>query len=686
MDLKSRIDHLPKEKRQLLALRMRNLLGKTKIPDELEEQSLESRDSRSQTSPSSPNAKRQLNAYLVPSSGKEVTVGALRDYLQERLPYYMIPNNFFILDAIPLTPNGKVDRQALAHRAYQPNKDAEETYVAPRNDIEETLAKIWSTVLNVEKVGVHDNFFGLGGDSILSIQIISKARQEGLTLTARQLFQNQTIARLALGVGSIITTKSEQGLVLGAVPLTPIQHWFFEQNWPEPHHWNQSVILQVKPDVTYEAIQQVMAFLIKHHDALRLAFTKKEGNWQQSSSEVPSRIPNKYFDLSGYDSAQQRALITEKATEEQKNLNLFEGRVFKAIYFECESTGRNRLLLIAHHLVIDNVSWRILLEDLETACDHLILGKPVTLPAKTTSFKFWSEKLTSYAQTQEVNKELAYWSADAFKEIDKLPVDHPASNETNTVCSVCKLSSSLSKDLTEALLHKISDVYHTQINDILLTALLQTFAHWTGRKSLLLGLEGHGREDVFEDVDLSRTVGWFTAYFPVYLTLKNPADLGKSIIEIKEQVRKIPNRGLGFGLLRYCCQAQDVQREIKTLADPQVCFNYLGRMDKDWVDLSRFEKSDESVGQERSTIGSRPYLLEFNGYIKNGQFYLDCSYSQNIHKKSTIGRLISHYIEILGDLINHCQSPNVGGYSPSDFPEAGLNQDDLDQFISKITN
>ena len=687
MDIKIRIENLSKRKRQLLIERAKQYLHHSRLSVEKPISDFKKQTVQDPSvTESNLGAKRRLVAYLVKNQGQDVTAKALRTFLQARLPYYMVPSNFFFLETIPLMPNGKIDRKALSGIAREAGAGgSEKTYTAPRNTTEEALVKIWTEVLGVEKIGVFDNFFELGGDSILSIQIISKARQNGLKLTANQLFQNQTIAELAPIVDTSSLPQSEQGLVLGPVQLTPIQNWFLQQNLPEPYHWNQAGIFKAKPEVSYEIVYQAISFLIRHHDALRLSFIQDAGVWYQTIVDVPSTPPIKRIDLSGYDITTQRLLITEKASEEQTNLDLSKGRIFQAIFFDCGEVQANRLLLIVHHLAIDGISWQVLIEDLEGVCSQLVQGKPITLPNKTTSFKSWSDQIHAFAQNDEIKKELDFWVVDEHKQVDPLPVDFKANNYSNTVTSIAKECLMLTKQETETLLHEVPSAYHTKINDILLTALIKACFNWTGKNWLLLGLEGHGREEINENIDLSRTIGWFTSYFPVFLKLKNPSDPGKSIIEVKEHLRKIPNHGLGFGILRYCCRDEKVQKKMKALTEPQLCFNYLGNIDSNIVPSNLFETSEESSGTARSPKGTRPYLLEFNAFVRNEQFYIDCSYSRNFHQKTTIQTLVSFYIANLRELITHCQSPTAGGYSPSDFPESGLDQDELDRFISNIT-
>ncbi len=356
-------------------------------------------------------------------------------------------------------------------------------------------------------MGVHDNFFGLGGDSILSIQIVARAQQVGLKVTAKQLFQHQTIAELAMVAAPISTSASEQGLVTGSAPLTPIQHWFFEQSLPEPDHWNMALLLEVAPSLQPDLLEQAVGHLLTHHDGLRLRFTPSLSGRRQVYAEPDQSPPFSWIDLSDLEPTQQTVQLESTAAEFQTRLDLSAGPLIRVVWFKLGSDRPGRLLLVVHHLVVDGVSWRILLEDFANAYQQLERGESVHLPAKTTSFQDWGERLVEYAHSDALAKELTYWLAESRLDRTKLPTDYPSGRSKNTVSSTAQVSIELNEEQTQALLKEVPPVYNTQINDVLLTALAQCFAQWTRSQSLLIELEGHGREDLFEEVDLSRTIG-----------------------------------------------------------------------------------------------------------------------------------------------------------------------------------
>jgi amino acid adenylation domain-containing protein/non-ribosomal peptide synthase protein (TIGR01720 family) len=622
------------------------------------------------------SGKKQLVAYMV--GQEDLKSAEMRDFIKQKLPEYMLPSQFVFLKALPLTANGKIDKKALpAPDVVKPELQA--TFVAPRTPVEIALAKIWAELLNLEQVSVYDNFFELGGDSIISIQAIAKANQVGLRLTPKQIFEHQTIAKLALVADTNSTTEAEQGLVIGAVPLTPIQHSFFAQKLPEAHHWNQSLLLKLQQDIEPNILQQAIQHLLAHHDALRLRFRLIANGWESFNAGVESEIPFTKFDFSALPLEQQKAAIEAKAIELQASLDLSNGSLVRVALFDLGSQQNNRLLIIIHHLAVDGVSWRILLSDLQTAIEQIQQNQAIQLPAKTTSFKQWSERLQEYANTKTLHSQLDFWCSDLRKQVAPLPVDYVGG--LNTVASSKTLSIFLNETETQALLQEVPAKYHTQINDVLLTALAKTFAEWTGQQTLLVNLEGHGREDIFTDIDLSRTVGWFTTVFPVLLNLESSA-IGDALKAIKEQLRSIPNRGFDYGVLRYLCS--DTAKNLAAIPQAEVCFNYLGQFDQVLQESSLFKLASESSGTARSPLGSRRHLIDISGFVSGGCLQLDWNYSTSIHKENTVSNLADKFVQTLREIISHCQAADAGGYTPSDFSKAKVSQKDLDFLLAKI--
>ncbi len=605
----------------------------------------------------------------------------LRNFLRETLPEHMVPAAFVLMEELPLTSAGKIDRGALPHPFTAKPDGLESEPTRPTNEVESVLLSVWTQVLGVDRIGIHDNFFELGGDSILSIRVVARAAQAGLHFTPAQLFQHQTIAELAAVAEALHSVRTDQESGSGRVALTATQRWFFEQDLPDPHHYNQSILFEVPRSLEAGKTATVLDHLLSHHDALRLRFRRDESGWQQTMDEVAGPISFSTYDLSGLAEAGQKAEIERIGRELQASLNLSDAPLLRAGLFDLGRGRTSRLLLAVHHLVIDGVSWRILLEDFETAYAQLAAGEEIVLPAKTTSFQHWAERLSQYAQSAAVEQEAGYWLELAKAEAEPLPRDMDGEN---TVASAASVVVTLNAVQTRELLQEVPKAYRTQINDVLLTALVQAFERWTGKRSLLLDLEGHGREGFFGEVDVSRTVGWFTAIFPVNVELGERTEAGEVLKGVKEQLRRIPHGGVGYGLLRYVRGEAEAEEKLRALPRPEVAFNYLGQFGQEKSEGGAWKTAEEPIGVSASPRGLRPYLIEINGSVDEGRLQLDWSYSAEIHQRSTIERLASGFLEALESLISHCRSAKSRSYTPSDFSKAKLSQRDLDRLLSKL--
>jgi amino acid adenylation domain-containing protein/non-ribosomal peptide synthase protein (TIGR01720 family) len=559
---------------------------------------------------------KRLVAYVVPA-GVVPDAKELREFLGTRLPDYLIPSGFVTLDRLPLNPNGKVDRGALPDP--EPATSAE-IYVAPRNDVEETLAQVWSDVLAVERVGVHDNFFDLGGDSILSLQVVARARRAGLRLTSKALFLRQTIARLANDVTVDAPTGPDQGPVVGEVPLTPIQHWFFAE-FPDAY-LNQSVFVELVDGVNEDALRAAVAAVLSQHDALRMRFTNVDGLWRQENAPAETGAVFERIDLSTMDEAAQETAMTQAALRAQRGFALSHGPLLKVLLIILGPNRPARLFVTAHHLVVDGVSWRILMSDLDSAYRGADLGP------KATSFQEWARRLTDHAAAGSLDHELDHWRN---LEIPPLPVDGTGEN---TVAASETVSVELDPDATRALLRTVPAVHRTQINDVLLAAFSRVLAEWTGHDRVALAMEGHGREAIFDEVDLSRTVGWFTTLFPVSLAVPRDADWPALIKAIKRQLRSIPGRGLGYGALRYLRDA------LPGAPLPEISFNYLGQFDQSAGDGDGLFGADlPIIGEDQAPAARRQWLLEVAGSVHNGQIGFSWTYCPAIHHPETVRQL-----------------------------------------------
>ncbi|QHF44575.1 non-ribosomal peptide synthetase [Pseudomonas sp. S35] len=608
---------------------------------------------------------QQLVAWIVPSNaglledaaGQEGLRELLKAALKQVLPAYMVPNHLLFLARLPLTPNGKLDRKALpAIDASQPQRQ----HVEPRSPVEKALAAIWQEVLGLERVGLDDNFFELGGDSIVSMQVVSRARQASIGLSPKHVFQHQTVRSLAQVADQRVEPQVDQGLASGAVVLGPVQQWFFAQDIAQRHHWNQSLLLVPREPVLAATLEAALQQLVQHHDGLRLRYQLGADGWQQQYAEH-SNAP-----LLWQRQVNSADALLDVCTEAQRSLDLQQGPLLRALLVEMPD-GSQRLLLAIHHLVVDGVSWRVLLEDLQ----QLYTG--AALASKTTSYQQWNARLQ--AAVPRFLPQLEHWQASLHGASHReLPCDNPQGALHQALER--KVSCTLDADTTRQLLTQAPAAYRTQVNDLLLTALARVVCRWSGQGSTLIQLEGHGREDVFDGVDLTRTVGWFTSLFPVNLTPAEP--LSASIKAVKEQLRAVPDKGVGYGVLRYLAEPA-VAATLAGLAQPRITFNYLGQFDRQFDEQALFTPSTEGNGLAQDPQAPLANWLTVEGQVYGGQLSMSWGFSSEMFQASTIQQLADDYAVELKGLIDHCCATPDGQVTPSDFPLAQLTQQQLDQ-------
>ncbi|MCI8212140.1 non-ribosomal peptide synthetase, partial [Pseudomonas sp. S25] len=621
---------------------------------------------------------QQLVGYIVPDALDILSDPQAQLDLRERLkvqlkaelPDYMVPAHLLFLERMPLTPNGKLDRKAL------PLPDTsllQQHYVAPRDALEQDIAAIWQDVLKLEQVGVTDNFFELGGDSIISIQVVSRARLADIAFMPKDLFLHQTVQALAaVSRRGAPAQQIDQGPVIGETPLLPVQQWFFTQPIPERQHWNQSVVLQPRQPLNAPVLRTALLALINHHDALRLRFPQTLSN-QAVFAEPLADDADSALSLLWQVTLNGAFELEPLFEEAQRSLDLQNGPLLRAVLADLPD-GSQRLLLVVHHLVVDGVSWRILFDDLQLAYQQLLAGKPLALPAKTSSYKAWGEQLQRWTQSDELAVELAGWQQRLADISGDIPCENPDAALHKRLAET--VHSLLDANTTRQLLQQAPTAYRTQVNDLLLTALARVIAHWSGRDEVLVQLEGHGREELFEQVDLTRTVGWFTSLYSVCLTAHG--ETGVAIKHIKEQLRAIPNKGLGFGALRYLGDTA-TQAAMAALPTPRITFNYLGQFDGSFDDdQALLVPAKETAGAEQSADAPLGNWLSINGQVFGGELKLGWTFSREMFDRATVQHLADELGRELQDLIAHCVSNQNGGFTPSDFPLATVDQAQLD--------
>ncbi|MFK4445890.1 amino acid adenylation domain-containing protein/non-ribosomal peptide synthase protein (TIGR01720 family) [Caballeronia udeis] len=614
-----------------------------------------------------PGGKR-LVAYVTAQAGHALRREALAARLHDVLPEYMVPSAWVELERLPLSPNGKVDRRALPEPAQ-----TERLWEAPQGEVETVLARVWQEVLGVERVGRGDNFFELGGDSILSLLIVERVRLAGWKVTPRQLFERQTVVQLAAVAEPVVATHAVIQDTAAANAFLPMQAWFLDLPMTHRHHWNQAVLLKSLEPLDAALLENTLQALVQHHDALRMRVTQDtEGRWSLSGSEPASAA------LLWVRDAATPADIPTLCDEAQRSLDLTHGPLLRALAINV-ADGSSRLLFAIHHLAVDGVSWRILLADLRTIHGQLRAGEPVVLPPKTSSCAQWATRLADHASSTALRGQLNYW-LDMARTPAGLPRDFP--DGVNTVAHRLQATLTLDRLWTQRLLQEAPAAYRTHVNDLLLTALGRALCEWTGSERIRIDLEGHGREDLFDDIDLSRTIGWFTSLYPV--SLDPQGDVGAALGRVKEALRQVPDRGLGFGVLKYLGDDADRQA-LGGIESSQVVFNYLGQFDQSFDATSTWQPASESVGYSQDEGTPLPHDLSVSGKVLDGTLMLSVGYSGKRYRASTVERLIDAVRVELERVIEHCTSGKSGA-TPSDFELISLNQDELDRLPLTFRN
>jgi len=617
---------------------------------------------------------KALVAYYEALDGHSIDLADIKRHMLAALPPYMTPTVYMPMERLPMTPHGKVDRKGLP-APVQTAAEAVE-YVAPGNAVEETLAGIWQDILRLPRVGVTDNFFELGGDSILAMQVIARAASAGIRLTARQTLEAQTVARQAQVAQLTAVTQIEAVSQSGPLGLTPIQCWLFDHALEQPGYWNNAVVLKVASELQPQHIETALRELIRHHGSLRLRFEGTGSGSQPTANIVDDdNLPFEIADLSGVSEAERPAEMLSFFNRAQSSLNLADGPILRAVYAHLGLNENARLLLAIHHLAVDGLSWRILLDDLELLISSALHGKSVTLPPVDVPLNAWIKQITEAAKGEALT-EIGYWRN--LPVAASLPRDFEGSR--NMESSAATVSVTLGAEETEALLTSANAAFRTSTEEILLAALARAVGGWAGSPDVLVDLERHGR-DALEAVNPVRVTGWFTSLFPVALPASGTPDI--QLTSVKVQLRSVPNKGGSWGILRYL-SAPEIQVELGKLPSPEISFNYLGQIDQVLQGSGLLEVCDDNPGDTRAAVNVRTHLLEVNAVVTSGRLRIDWRYGGDVHQRETVEKLANAYIERLQEIIEICGDPASGFCVPCDFPDAGLNDEQLRQALLEV--
>ncbi|MGW1870795.1 amino acid adenylation domain-containing protein [Streptomyces mauvecolor] len=653
------------------------------------------------------NSAKQLVGYVVPAftsdenshdfrSGIEAT--DLRSFASQRLPDFMVPSAFVILDRLPLMPNGKLDRKALPEPEFTGGE-----YRAPRSDAEKILAGVYAEVLGLDRVGIDDDFFAVGGDSIRSIQVVSRARAQGLEVTPRQIFECRTVADLA----DVARTESTGGIVLeefegggtGLLPLLPIAQYMLELGGGYDR-FSMSLLAELPLGIDESGLAATLNAVFDRHDILRSAILTEDGGAMRvdpagsvDTSALIRRIP-----CDGTWDEAWRASAEAELDAATGRLDTAAGVMAQFVWFDpADAAVPGRLVIALHHAVVDGVSWRILLPDLAAAWQQVKDGKAPALPQSGTSVRRWTHALIDEANSPERTAELPLWRS-VLDGPDPLLGSRALDPAVDTRTALDYLNVQLPAHITDALLTKVPAAFHGGVNDGLLAALALAVAQWRRARgieetSTLIKLEGHGREqDVVPGADLSTTVGWFTSMFPVRLDTAGfdldeafaagPA-AGGVVKAVKEQLLAIPDKGLGFGLLRYL--NEETAAELKQLATGQIGFNYLGRFSSAdmpenlrGLGFTQISEMAAPLDEDMPAMSS----LEINSMVidtdRGAQLDVSAGFPAGLLARADVEELIGLWFKALEALALHAAAPGAGGLTPSDLPLVDVTQQDIE--------
>ncbi|MGG8495333.1 amino acid adenylation domain-containing protein [Tenacibaculum sp. TC6] len=614
------------------------------------------------------NGRKYLHAFVVFEDSSKLNIENIKITLSQELPPYMIPADFQELSELPLTMSGKVDRKYLDKVAVKKDENDRELERA-ENDFEVILLKAWKITLHLEEIGTTDNFYQIGGDSISAIQVSSFLYKHKYQIDVKDIMRYPTIKEAANFVKPLLQIAN-QGVITGEVPLTPIQAAFFQSQKNEAHHYNQSMVLKSSERIDAQILEETLRKIQSWHDVLRTTYSFKDDLIKQEIQEDGIPVALTVHDLMEENSIES---IHNLATKIQSGISLEEGPLMHSVLFRLKDA--DYVLIAIHHLVIDAVSWRIILEDFANIYEKLTKEEEIDLPAKTHSFKEWSEELRAYMVSEEFEEEKIFWNSRIKENIQQIPYDN-TTNQTykGKVEEVSEKTIYLSEEYVNLFETKVHKAFNTGANDILLTALMMSIKECFSLNETAIMLESHGRATLNEDITTNRTVGWFTSEFPVYLSSQTN-DLGSLLKEIKENLHKIPNYGIGFGIAKYI--DINTSETYKKSIIPQIAFNFLGSVNEGDEAEVGFELLDNTFGVEESYQNQSDYAIEILGSIRNKKMELTIQYHKSQFKDETIANWLKVFKESLEELISFCANREHTEATPSDYDYSDLSLDDL---------
>lgn len=617
------------------------------------------------------NGYKYLCAYVVTKSDVEqFDCDDIKEYVRKHLPGYMVPAFFIKMDKIPLTINGKIDKAKLPVPNFEGNsKNDTVTYTTTT---EEILIETIKDVLNIDKINMNDHFYQIGGDSISAIQISSKLNQRGYILKTQDIITNPTIQDMSAFIKFKEKVHIDQSICKGYVATTPITAWFFHQNFKNINHYNQSIILELKQAIKANTLEKTFNVLIKYHDTLRLNYDKNMGKMFYNNTNLELNHKIDVHDLSDLSEEQQNEKIKQVSAKIKSSFDIEKDLLMKVCYFEL-GDGRGKILITAHHLIIDGISWRILIQDIYIILKQIESGQDIRLPDKTHSYQKWAENVNDYRKRISLlNKQ--YWETfEAIQDRYQVKTIDRKKNYQERII----LTGKLGHENTDRLLTSANKPYSTKTEELLIIALAQTVKELTMEKNIIIELESHGREDVFDDLDITRSIGWFTSIYPLRLSI-NDNEINNQIKSLKEQIRRVPLNGFDYGVLKYIGYGKEAffKKDIHS----EIRFNYLGNFSTS-LENEFFTTEIKLWEDDIAKCNVSQEVLNIICYIVNNQLFISAGYPNDNFKGIFLEDILNRYKDNLENLLEYCCNKEKLEFTPSDFDITDISQEELDSLF-----
>ncbi|GCE09114.1 hypothetical protein KDAU_64430 [Dictyobacter aurantiacus] len=594
-----------------------------------------------------------MTAYIVITAEYTSKTIDLPAYLSAKLPKHMLPSAYVTLPLLPLTNNGKLDRKALPIPDTRSNSSGK-PYAAPRTPTEQKLVQIWEQMLGITKVGINDNFFEIGGNSLHVVRLVAKAAKLGITITIKQIFECPTIARLVAVIDQNHVI-AEQEEITGLVPAIYLQRRLLASATRHEVH-THAFLLKMHISLDSGRLARAVAALVQHHDGLRMVYASS-GSRYPLAIIPPLPIEKIYtrVDTTLLTNEELDALIaTQLDTIHLEPSELQTGPLFKVFHYDSGSMRSSQIIFMVHVLVADLESTQLIVNDLLDAYQQLDLADTVVFPPKVTSFRQWVERLHTYAQSDKAARELGFWVEQSERYIVPLPRDHH--DKPNLAGTTVFVDRELTVEETTQILQEFSNKMSIRADAILLAAVMLVLEAWTGQRTMRFNLTTHGRVPLFDDMDISRTIGFFVATFPIVLDIGESRQIVTVARSIQSQLKQIPNQGIGWSVLHTLRHAQDAD-PLRSMPMPEIEFTYASEYESD-PEHAQCDIIGPWTVHTYDTEYLRMGVIQIFVPVSMNRLHVQWNFSSNLYENETIEQLVEAMMDILRNFAASIDSGN----------------------------